>query len=63
MNASGDWIASTTDLVRFTYTLDVSESDRILTPESTALMLARPSLPTWEGTDDCYGLGWRVPPG
>jgi hypothetical protein len=60
MNSNGGWVASAVDLVRFTCALDQTE---ILNQETSYLMLSRPSVPSWDGTNDYYGLGWRIHPG
>ncbi len=59
--ASGGWIASAVDLVRFVLTVDGRSSPPdILQPETIRLMTTRSDLPDWQDSDYYYALGWEV---
>ncbi|HSB15858.1 MAG TPA: serine hydrolase [Bryobacteraceae bacterium] len=60
IDASGGWIASAMDLVRFASALDGLHKPAVLKPEIVRLMLSPPSPPVWSGQDTYYGLGWHV---
>ncbi|HEV2721629.1 MAG TPA: serine hydrolase domain-containing protein [Thermoanaerobaculia bacterium] len=59
MDSHGAWVASTIDYLRFVTALD---GGRIISPASIKTMLARPSIPSWQGKDSWYGMGWMVRP-
>ena len=58
--ASGGWIASAVDLVRFLAAVDARPNrPDVLGPEALATMLERPDLAVWNGTASWYALGWQ----
>ena len=62
MDASGGWVASAIDLVRFATALDGSRSPAPLEPSTVAQMLERPDLFHWDDSAYYYGMGWNVRP-
>lgn len=59
--ASGGWIASAVDLVRFVLGVDGQPSPPdVLQLETIRLMTARSDLPDWQDTDYYYALGWEI---
>lgn len=59
--ASGGWIASAVDLVRFALAVDGHPSPPdILQPKTIQVMTARSDLPDWRGRDYYYALGWEI---
>ena len=58
--ASGGWIASAVDLVRFLTAVDARPGRAdVLGPAALSTMLERPDLPVWDGTAAWYALGWQ----
>ncbi len=67
MDAHGGWIASAVDLARFAAAFDASARQRVLKPETMAVMTAPPPAPVSrrpDGTVEAhyYGCGWSVRP-
>ncbi|MBM3499078.1 MAG: beta-lactamase family protein [Armatimonadetes bacterium] len=67
MDSHGGWIASAVDLVKFACAFDGAEHCPILTPESVAVMFARPEGPAGYEADGApqaayYAGGWSVRP-
>jgi uncharacterized protein (TIGR03437 family) len=62
IDASGGWIASAMDLVRFASALDGVHRPALLEPETVRAMLSPPDPLVWSGQDNYYGLGWFVRP-
>ena len=60
IDASGGWIASAMDLVRFASVLDGVHKPALLKPDTVRQMLSPPEPPAWSGQDSYYGLGWFV---
>jgi uncharacterized protein (TIGR03437 family) len=60
IDASGGWIASAMDLVRFVSALDGVRKPALLNAETVRLMLSPPAPPAWSSEEDYYGLGWFV---
>jgi N-acyl-D-amino-acid deacylase len=59
--ASGGWIASAVDLVRFVLAVDGRPSPPdILQPETISLMTTRSEVPDWQDSDYYYALGWEI---
>jgi N-acyl-D-amino-acid deacylase len=59
--ASGGWIASAVDLVRFVLAVDGQTSPPdILQLETIRLMTTRSGLPDWQDSDYYYALGWEI---
>jgi protein-L-isoaspartate(D-aspartate) O-methyltransferase len=61
-DASGGWIASAIDLVRFMSALDGLGAPPPLSPASVQQMRARPAPPLGLDPDHYYGLGWQIRP-
>jgi len=62
MDSHGGWIASAADLVRIAYAFDDENPQAILSAESLKLMISRPEIAIWEGTESYYAFGWHVRP-
>lgn len=62
MDASGGWVGSAVDLVRFSWALEPANPAAILDAETLSLMRSQPAPPLWEGESSYYSLGWRVRP-
>jgi CubicO group peptidase (beta-lactamase class C family) len=63
MDAHGGWLASAADLLRFLLVVDGrSGKPDILQPPTIALMVARPALAEYQGSETYYALGWLVRP-
>lgn len=61
LGATGAWIASPIDLVRFATAIDGSRPPRYLSPQTVQQVLARPA--SWpEVAQGWYGFGWVVQP-
>ena len=61
LDASGGWIGSAPELVRFACAFDDPETCRILRPETIARMFARPAgEPGIEVGGTYYGCGWTM---
>jgi len=61
-DAAGGWVASTIDYIKFVNAIDGRRGKRFLSPESVAIMTARPSVPDWATGIFWYALGIRVHP-
>ena len=61
--ASGGWIATAVDLLRFAACLaGEGMSPSPLSAETMATMTARPAIPRWKDTDAYFAMGWEVRP-
>lgn len=60
LTADCGWIASAQDLSLFASKLFSKEGARVLSPETTRLMLSRPALNEWAGQDAYFSMGWEV---
>ena len=61
-DASGGWLASPVDLVRFASLLDGRRGPAYLGPRTIESMVARPPYATWDGSSWWHGLGWVIQP-
>lgn len=63
MDSHGGWIASTIDLARFINAVDRrSTKPDILQSSTINTMVARPTIPVWQGSSYYYTMGWLVRP-
>lgn len=58
----GGWVASAPDYLRFVNAIDGQRGPTLLTPETRAVMTARPSMAGFADTPTYYALGWWVRP-
>lgn len=60
-DANGGWVGSAIDLLRFVRGVDRQPGTQdVLTAETLDQMTARPNVPSWDGTQQFYGMGWMV---
>jgi CubicO group peptidase (beta-lactamase class C family) len=62
MDAHGGWIASGSDLIRFTLGIEGRRGQALLDADTIGTMLARPPVSTWATSPHWYGMGWWVQP-
>jgi CubicO group peptidase (beta-lactamase class C family) len=65
LDGAGGWVGSTVDLLRFVrgVTDRRGGGDGVLDSGTVERMTARPDVPTWDGAQQFYGMGWYVVPG
>jgi CubicO group peptidase (beta-lactamase class C family) len=63
MDGSSGWVTTVVSLLEFLDALDpLDGSPGLLRPATLDLMLGRPSLPIWQGSDSWVAMGWEVQP-
>jgi len=66
LDGAGGWVGSTVDLLRFVRGVTDRRGgggDGVLDSETVEQMTARPDVPSWDGAQQFYGMGWYVVPG
>lgn len=63
LGGAGGWVGSTVDLIRFVRGINVqAETHTVLDTGTMNQMTARPDVPSWNGAQQFYGIGWYVIP-
>jgi N-acyl-D-amino-acid deacylase len=61
LDGAGGWVGSVVDLLRFVRSVNyVPETDNVLGTETLNTMTSRPDVPSWNGEQQFYGMGWYV---
>jgi len=60
IDAHGGWIANASDLTHFLNAVGGSTGKQLLKAQTIKTMLARPSIPAYQGKSSFYALGWNV---
>lgn len=64
LDGAGGWVGSTINLLRFVRGVEYrSGTTNVLDTGTLSRMTARPDVPSWDGEQQFYGMGWYVIPG